>query len=143
MDSELTTYTVYPSYKKSTYSHEYWENNICGKKVLLKITVVWRWGEFNIDIYKKEKEELLKTEDIIINDHCGEFISTTDGCERITEIIDIDKYSEEEKKEIYKVVYEDDEDEIVYDESVLEEEYDWVLDDTIYEIVGGFTLEEE
>ena len=89
-----------------------------------------------------KKDELLKTQDIIINDHCGEFISTTDGCERITEIIDIDKYSEEEKKEIYKVVYEDDEDEIVYDESVLEEEYDWVLDDTIYEIVGGFTLEE-
>ena len=44
-----------------------------------------------------------------------------------SEIIDIHKYSEEE---------------IAYYESVLEEEYDGVLDDTIYEIVGGFTLEE-
>ena len=59
--------------------------------------------------------------------------------ERTVEIKDIEKYSEEEKK-TYDLIYEDAEEEILLDDDILEEK-GWVLDDTIYEIYGGFELE--
>ena len=139
--SELKEYLVTPCYKKSTYSNEIWTNTVNNKTVTMINTVMWRWGEVIVNIYDKEYEELSKEDNIIINDHSGEFISTDDGCERTLEIKDIEKYSEEEKKEIYDLIYEDVEEEIWLDDDVLEEEKGWVLDDTIYEIYGGFELE--
>lgn len=139
--SELKEYIVTPTYKKSTYSNEIWTNTVNNKTVTMINTVTWRWGEFIVNIYDSEYEELSKEDNIIINDHSGEFISTDDGCERTVEIKDIEKYSEEEKKEIYDLIYEDAEEEILLDDDVLEEEKGWVLDDTIYEIYGGFELE--
>lgn len=141
MSEELKEYLVTPSYKKSTYSNELWTNTINNKNVTMVNTVMWRTGEFIVKLYDKEYEELLEEDNIIINDHCGEFISTDDGCERTVEIKDIEKYSEEEKKEIYDLIYEDVEDEILLEDDVLEEEKGWMLDDTIYEIYGGFELE--
>lgn len=139
--SELKEYIVTPTYKKSTYSNEIWTNTVNNKTVTMINTVTWRWGEFIVNIYDSEYEELSKEDNIIINDHSGEFISTDDGCERTVEIKDIEKYSEEEKKEIYDLIYEDAEEEILLDDDVLEEEKGWMLDDTIYEIYGGFELE--
>ena len=72
----MNTYKVTPKLKKCTYSTELWDNLICNKKVILEKTTVWRYGEFNITIYEKEKEELLKKENININDYYGEFIYT-------------------------------------------------------------------
>jgi hypothetical protein len=141
MSEELKEYLVTPSYKKSTYSNELWTNTINNKNVTMVNTVMWRRGEFIVKLYDKEYEELLEEDNIIINDHSGEFISTDDGCERTVEIKDIEKYSEEEKKEIYDLIYEDVEEEILLDDDVLEEEKGWMLDDTIYEIYGGFELE--
>tara|TARA_B100001057_G_C22863467_1_gene955556 strand:- start:4376 stop:4810 length:435 start_codon:yes stop_codon:yes gene_type:complete len=141
MSEELKEYLVTPSYKKSTYSNELWTNTINNKNVTMVNTVMWRRGEFIVKLYDKEYEELLEEDNIIINDHSGEFISTDDGCERTVEIKDIEKYSEEEKKEIYDLIYEDVEDEILLEDDVLEEEKGWMLDDTIYEIYGGFELE--
>lgn len=143
MSDKILTYKVTPQSKKSTYSIELWDNLICDKKVVLEKTIIWRYGEFNISIYEKEKEELLKKDYININDHDGEFICTNDGCEERVEIKNIEKYSEDEKKEIYKSIYENIEEEILFDDSVLEEENGWTLDDTIYEIYNGFDLELE
>jgi hypothetical protein len=143
MNKELLIYKVTPKLKKCTYSTEIWDNIICNKKVVLEKTILWRYGEFNIEIYEKEKEELLKKDHININDYGGEFICTTDGCEETFEIKNIEKYSENEKEEIYKSIYENIEEEILFDESVLEEENGWTLDDTIYEIYNGFDLELE
>lgn len=139
--SELKEYLVTPCYKKSTYSNEIWTNTVNNKTVTMINTVTWRWGEFIVNLYDKEYEELSKEDNIIINDHSGEFISTDDGCERTVEIKDIEKYSEEEKKEIYDLIYEDVEEEMLLDDDILEEEKGWMLDDTIYEIYGGFELE--
>ena len=143
MTDNIHTYKVTPQSKKSTYSIELWDNLICNKKVVLEKTIIWRYGEFNISIYDKEKEELLKKDYININDYYGEFICTNDGCEERVEIKNIDKYSEDEKKEIYKSIYENVDEEILLDDSVLEEENGWTLDDTIYEIYNGFELELE
>ena len=69
MSEETLTYKVTPQFKKSTYSIELWDNMICDKKVILEKTTIWRYGEFNISIYEKEKEELLKKDYIKINDY--------------------------------------------------------------------------
>jgi len=143
MNKELLIYKVTPKLKKCTYSTEIWDNIICNKKVVIEKTILWRYGEFNIEIYENEKEKLLKKDHINITDYGGEFICTTDGCEETFEIKNIEKYSENEKEEIYKSIYENIEEEILFDESVLEEENGWTLDDTIYEIYNGFDLELE
>ena len=139
---EMKTYSVSAESKNSTYTNEYYSNSICGKKVVLIITTVWRWGEFNISIYEKDKESILQLNPLIINDHSGEFISTEDGWQDDVEIQNFDSYSDEEKLAIYESVFEDVENKVVHDSCVLEDENGWELDDTIYEIYCGFELEE-
>ena len=104
---------------------------------------MWRYGEFVIDVSDEDFEELLKIDKIVINDHCGEFQETSGGQEQTEEIQNIDTYTDEEKKAIYESIYENVEDEVVHDVDVLEDENGWVLDDTIYEIYGGFEMEPE
>jgi hypothetical protein len=139
----MNEYNISATYKKSTYSNEYWENNICGKDVVIIITHIWRWGDFTISICNKEMEELLQKECIIINDYDGEFICTTDLCERFIEIKNIETYSEEEKKAIYESIYENIEDQLIYEDNILEDENGWDLFDTIYEIRGGFEFDSQ
>jgi|TARA_B110000503_G_C6975521_1_gene341000 hypothetical protein len=141
MEPSLRTYKISSKYKKATYSIEHWDNVIHDKPVVLILTTIWRWGEFNIDIYDKEVDELLESDHIVINDYSWEFISTTDGCERIVEIKNTESYSEGEKQAIYESIYENVEDEILHNEDVLEEENGWVLNGTIYEIRSGCELE--
>ena len=136
-------YIVTPEYKKSVYSNEYYYNTICDKRVVLIITTMWRWGEFVIDVSDEDHDKLMEVEKIVINDHCGEVNETTDGQEETEEIQNIDSYTEEEQKAIYECIYEDRKGGILYDLDVLEEEKGWVLDDTIYEIYGGFEMEPE
>ena len=142
MCDDTKEYKASPLYKKSTFSEELWTNIICDKRVVLSITYVWRYGEFGLFLNDKEKEEVLEKDTVIMNDYQSEFYQTNDCCERITEIKEIDTYSEEEKDEIYKSVYKNVEEEELFEESVLEEENGWSLDDTIYEISGGIELEE-
>lgn len=139
---DLKEYKVSPLYKKSTYEVGYWTKELCNKKVVLLITTVWRWGEFAISIYDKERRLVLEQNPLVINDYSGECLSTTDGCEYIVEIKDLDSYSEEEKEVIFEDVYEDRENEDFYDECTLEEK-GWELDETIYEIYGGIVMENE
>jgi len=140
--SPMICYSVSAENKNSTYTNEYYSNTICGKRVVLVITTVWRWGEFNITIREDETEEIQKMSPLIINDHSGEFVSTEDGWQYSTEIQNIDSYTEEEKKAIYESVYENIENETVYDSCILEDENGWELDDTIYEIYDGVELDE-
>ena len=139
---ELKTYNVSAENKNSTYTNEYYSNTICGKQVTLIVTTVWTWGEFAITIYEDEKEEIENMNPLIINDHGGEFISTENGWQDDIEIKNFESYSDEEKMAIYESVFEDIENKILHDSSVLEDENGWELDDTIYEIYGGIELEE-
>tara|TARA_B100000886_G_C20362212_1_gene465710 strand:- start:137 stop:592 length:456 start_codon:yes stop_codon:yes gene_type:complete len=143
MCDDTKEYKASPLYKKSTFSEELWTNIICDKLVVLSITYVWRYGEFGLFLNDKEKEEVLEKDTVIMNDYQSEFYQTTDCCEKIVEIKEIDTYSQEEKDEIYKSIYENVEEEELFEESILEEENGWSLDDTIYEISGGIELEEE
>lgn len=132
------TYLIEAESKKSTFSNEYWTNEIEGKTVTLKVTVMWRWGEFSITITEDQKNKIKNSDTVLISDYDYEFISTEDGCERFVEIQDEENYSENELTKIYSSMYGDvdDEEYEVYDENIMEEN-GWSLLDTTYEICGG------
>ena len=65
--------------------------------------------------------------------------SNIDGCERTGEIENLESYTEEEKRAIYNDIYEDEDNEILYNTMELEDN-EWELEDTIYEIEGEIEL---
>ena len=84
--------------KKATYEEEHWFNTINGKKIELMVTNYFRWGTFTINLTNSEKEEILKKDEIVLNDYDFEFEEMQDGDSRYVELQDEDKYSEEELK---------------------------------------------
>lgn len=132
------TYLIEAEYKKSTFSHEYWTNCINGKSVTIKVSIMWRWGEFTITLTDEQKKEIEKKDCVNISDYNYDFISTDDGCERFIEIQDEESYSKDDLKNIYESLYEDIDEEI-FDELFMEEN-GWDLEDTTYEISGGVKL---
>lgn len=142
-------YEISADYKKSTYQTEQWNNCLKnGKQVRFEVTNYFYWGTFEVELDDKEKEELLKKDSIIINDIPGASCMSLDsGCDYYDEICNKDKYNEEELKEIYKLLYcdEDDEynseEEYCLDEDLLEKN-GWSMDDTIYGFDTGCVLED-
>lgn len=153
-EEETHTYNISAEYKKSTYQTEHWSNIIStGKYVTLLVTTYFRWGSFEIILTDKEKEEILKKESIVINDYdcsCNELI---DGCSQDDEIENEEQYTEEELREIKKLIYwyqeetddemneeYDSEEEYILDMDVLEAN-GWDLSDTTYGIDSTCELE--
>jgi len=130
-----STYIIEPKVKKSTFSNEYWTNEINGKLVTIIVTIMWRWGEFSITITEVQKKKIENLDELLLSDYEYEFICTDDGCERFIEIQNEDSFSKQELEKIYETMYED-VDEEIYDESFMEEN-GWDLSDTTYEINGG------
>ena len=64
------------------------------------VTNYFRWGTFIINLTNSEKEEILKKDEIVLNDYDFEFEEMWDGDSRYVELQDEDKYSEEELKVI-------------------------------------------
>jgi len=150
-EDESKTYKIMAEYKKATYQCEQWNNTLSnGKDVRYEITTFFRWGTFFVDLNEKEKEELLKKDDIIINDVPGACCDEMwDSCDRYEEIVNKDKYTEEELKEIHKLLFFNDEDPEYYepdsddyaDIDLLEANH-WSMDDTIYGFTCPCVLEE-
>lgn len=139
MEDTQLLYTVTNEYKKASYENARYSKMIMGKRVILIITTIYRWGEFEVNLSEKEKEKMLSEDIVVLNDYDSSFVSNIDGCEQTHEIENLNNYSDEEKKAIFKNIYEDIEDETLFDVSELEDD-GWDLDDTIYEIVGGVEL---
>ena len=142
-------YHLYPKNKECIYTTEYWNNQLSnGKQVTVFHVQQWRDGEFTIELDEKEKAIILTDDNIILNDWgaCTEEISS--GWFYETKIKNEETFTDEEKKEIHKLMFCDKDDECAYNS---EEEYDfeqdimeandWSMDDTIYEIVNGCELE--
>ena len=130
------TYLIEPKVKKSTFSNEYWTNNVNGKSVTIIVTIMWRWGEFSITITEDQKKKIENSDKLLLSDYEYEFISMDDGCERFIEIQNEDTFSKQELDKIYKTMYEDTDEEL-YDDELFMEENGWDLADTTYEINGG------
>jgi hypothetical protein len=146
MESKL--YTITADYKKSSYQTEQWNNILSnGKKITYEITNYFYWGTFEIELTDEEKEEILKKDEIILNDYGCSLEELTDGCDHYEEIKNESSYNEEELKEIKKLLYYSPENDDDYNEDCdvdeeLLEENGWSMDDTIYGFSTGCELTE-
>ena len=143
-DTEETKwYLVTPSYKKSVY-----EEITCTKmydetRVSLKITKIWRYGEFNVELTDLEAKEIIKLDEVKLNEYCTELVCTDNLYDYDVEVNNIYEYDEELQKQINLDVFEDLDNECPYDEAELVDEHEWEPDDTNYSIVGGVDLDRE
>ena len=147
MESKL--YTITSDYKKSSYQTEQWNNILSnGKRVTYEITTYFYWGTFEIELTDKEKEEILKKDEIILNDYGCSLEELTDGCDHYEEIKNEASYNEGELREIKKLLYFSPENDDEYSEDCdidqeLLEENGWSMDDTIYGFSTGCELTEQ
>jgi len=145
---KIHTYELTADYKKSTYQTEQWNNVLSnGKHVRFEVTNYFYWGTFEIELTDKEKEEILKKDSIVLNDYSVSCNELDSGCDYYDEICNKDSYTEEELKEIHRLLYFDENDEESYtsdcddvNDYVLEQN-GWSMDDTIYGIDTGCELE--
>jgi hypothetical protein len=145
---EIHIYQLTADYKKSTYQTEQWNNVLSnGKRVRFEVTNYFYWGTFEIELTDKEKEEILKKDSIILNDHSGVSVDSLDsGCDCSVEICNEDSYTKIERREIHRLLYLDKDDEESYtsdcddvNDYVLEQN-GWSMDDTIYGMDTGCEL---
>ena len=112
---ETKTYRISASYKKATYQTEEWNNCLSnGKKVVIEITTVFRRGEFEIELTESEKEEILKKDEIILNDYNASAMSC-DGCDMYQEVRNEDNLTMKSEKNRSKLMYMDKDDPENYD----------------------------
>lgn len=149
-EEEIHIYNITANHKKSTYQIEHWTNVLSnGKHVTLLVYTYFYWGTFEIELTDKEKEEILKKEDIVLNDYSVSCPELDSGCDCYEEIENEDSYTKEELDELNKLIYwhKDSYDEeynadIEYDfEQDILELNDWDMDDTIYGFDTGCELE--
>ncbi len=127
MTDKRAQYLIEPKDKKSVCEEQTWTNTLKnGKSVAVKVGNVYRWGQFHITINEKEKTELLARETVLINNYEDyELISMWDGgCDFWLDIVDEDKYSEEELNEINVLLYKSSDEDDNDDDDELYEDYD-------------------
>ena len=144
-------YNLENAYKKTIYQNEQWNTNLKnGKHVLYEIQTNFYWGSCEVELTDKDKDELLKQNELIFNDIPGCSMDNLDGgCDVEGNLVNADNYTEEEKKEIHRLLYFDEDDKETYDpecddnvDVCILEANNWSMDDTIYGIdTGGCTLE--
>jgi hypothetical protein len=147
-EKQTKFYRISANSKKATYQTEQWNNVLTnGKKICFEVTTFFRWGEFEIELNDKEKDEILKKESIILNDYGCSCIELSNSCDLHEEIVNEDKFDEEEKKEIHRLIYYNDENEKDYDcnaQYCLDidtlKTNGWSMDETIYGISCGCVL---
>ena len=149
-EEESKYYELKPSHKKSIYQIKQWNNILSnGKNVQYNITRYFKWATFDLELTDTEKNNLLKSKDIIVNNWPGAFCNELWGCcDYFEELVNKEKYTQEEIKEIHKLLHQeigkvdccetDCEDAI--DEELLDDN-GWSIGDIIYGIVGGCKLE--
>jgi len=150
-DTETKRYILTPENDDCVYQTEQWNNMIStGKRVRYEITSDLNAGIFEVDLTNKEREELLSKQEIIVNELPGAMCQEVGrGWAYEEQIIDKEKYTAEELKEIHLLLYLDPENRDDYDsecqddvdETILEQN-DWSMDETIYTITNGCVLEE-
>ena len=142
-----STYEIEPCNKSCIYTTEHWIITIStGKDVELLYTECWNYGSFEITVNKDEIEDLINTSPVLINDIGGSVNQLEMGWYYGHNVKNVKQYSDEEMKEINKVIYGDIEDnDTDYDEEDCIdtgrlEDNGWTLEDTIYEVYDGFEI---
>lgn len=141
-------FNVSPKYKKSFIEYNYLEKIIDDKKIKLVRELVWRNGEINVLVDYEKFKEFNNVEEmfnsirhngvLLFNDEFPfeyEFISSWDGCSDDYSLTydDGSEVDEELEEEIMNII----EEEGVYE---LEDNHDFELTDTTYEIYGDLDI---
>ena len=92
------TYTLQPVYKKSTCEEQDWCNTLStGETIMVKVSNVYRWGTFTIELTDKERDELLELEEVKLDDYEHELIEMWDGgCDFWIDVVDRENYTKEQ-----------------------------------------------
>jgi hypothetical protein len=120
-----------------------------GRAAKIIYTTLWQDGSCMVELNNTEKEEVLSSKSICVNDYSCEFCESTDGCYTCAELEDEETYSDIEMKEILESACEmpdNDEDGFTMDEcspEIMEDIGGWSLDDTYYYIDNGCELVQE
>ena len=137
---QVECYTVTPKDKKSVREEIVYTKLYENLRVKLIVTKTWRYGKFEVELTKKQADNIITIDNVKLNDY-GAMIECTDNLhEQNIMIHDIDNYPDYIQKKIWEDVYEDLEHDITFDEGDLVDKYGWELDDTIYTIDGGVVL---
>ena len=144
MSDEVKEYTVSPKQDDSFFTTEHWVNKLSNGKVVTVLHVQQHdEATILVELTEEDKEKILASDHIILNDY-GAFIDSVEtGWFFEMKIKDEESYTDEEKKEIHKLMYCDTDNE---DACNSEKEYDfesermetngWDMNDTVYEIYG-------
>jgi hypothetical protein len=102
------SYTIKPIYRKSAMEKQDWENTLStGKPVQVQVCNLYRWGDFTIELSGAEKEEILKKDEVELDDYDEyELIEMWDGgCDFYIDTLNEGIYTTEEKEEIENLLY--------------------------------------
>ena len=150
-DTLRSEYIISPDCKKSFIETAHYTKVISTQKlVTILYTTVWRNGSATILLNPVEKSDMLETEGICLTEYQHEFRESTDSCDVYVDLQDEHDYTEDEVKEILESACEqvDDVDEdgpaeltiMDCDPYIMENEGEWILDETHYYIEGKCLL---
>jgi hypothetical protein len=145
-DESIIFYNITPKDKNSVYEETIYSKGFMFEDhedildVTLVVSKTWRNGKFVVELNKKQIDEIIKLDDIKINDYGAMIDCTDDLYEQQIMIRNLDKYPEHIQTKIQEDVYGDLEHDITFDEGDLVDKYGWDLDDTIYSISGGVVI---
>ena len=141
-EQERKTYTITPTYKKSSVEEQFWTNTLkSGKSVTVKVYNVYRWSNFNIELTDAERDEILEMDQVNLCDYDFEMIDMTDGgCDFGTDICNESSFTSEEIDEINDLLEEDEETEDMFFDERMESK-GWVEGDCEYILTCKCDLE--
>ena len=144
------SYSLYPKEDGDIYETEVWSAKLFnGRELILHITTGYSecdiCVEFDDDDDSSQKlDDLMKKTYITLNDYSAHIRSLSMPHYYDIKLVDEEHFSEEEIREINKLIYDDDEHDFrlrdVIDTFDMEDRW-WILDDTVYEIMGKCILE--
>jgi len=137
--TESKRYSLEPTLSKSSYEEEKFTKSFFGKDVEINVISFYRWSEFEITLNDKEKEDILKKDEINLDDYEIEFISSNDCFKIDWDIVNEDQYNDKEIEIIsIDVIGSDDDEESLYQL----DERGWSPGDVNYGLTCGCQLQE-
>jgi hypothetical protein len=140
-------YTISPKLSKSFREVGHYIKVLStGRVAKIIYTTLWRDGSCQVELNNTEKQDVLSSNSVCVNDYSCEFCESTDGCYTYAKLEDEENYTDIEIKEILESAcetHDNDEDGLTLDEcsqEIMEDEGDWTLDDTYYYIDNGCEL---
>ena len=139
--SESKTYILEPLLTKSSYDEEIYSKDFFGKNVDIVVISFNRWSEFEIILNDEEKEKILKKDEIDLSNYEIEFISSDDCYKMDYEIVNQEKYDDDETAMINLMINGPDDE--PYDDPINNlDEHGWTSGDVKYVITCGCQLKE-